>query len=265
MKKTLLTAAFCAIGMSAFAQQFVVEGSTDERTLPMKPQMSEFYSPQVAKVTPGDAQTSSAPSDAIVLFDGKDLSKWQSSRGGEAGWKVNPDGTFTVNKDTSNGGGNIMTKESFRDFQLHIEWRIPENITGKGQARGNSGVYLQGKYELQILDSYDNETYVNGQAGAFYKQSAPLVNPCRKPGEWNVYDIIYTAPTFKEDGTYRTYPFATVIFNGVVIQNNTMLIGTTEYIGFPTVSSHGDGPILLQCHGDKSEPISFRNIWLRKL
>lgn len=265
MKKTLAVVAFCLVGMSAFAQQFVIRGTKDERTLPMKPQMSEFYYPQIAKVTPGDEATSAAPSDAIVLFDGKDLSMWQSARGGEAGWKVNPDGTMTVNKDMSNGGGDIMTKDVFRDFQLHIEWCVPENITGEGQARGNSGVYLQNKYELQVLDSYDNETYVNGQAGAFYKQSAPLVNPCRKPGEWNVYDIIYQAPTFKEDGTYRTYPYVTVIFNGVLVQNHTMLVGTTEYIGFPTVDPHGDGPILLQCHGDKSEPVSFRNIWLRKL
>lgn len=265
MRKALMILAFCAVSMSAFAQTFVIRGTKHEKTESMKPTMSEFYYPEIAKVTPGDFATNSAPSDAIVLFDGKDLSKWQGARGGEAGWKINPDGSMTVNKDMRNGGGDIMTKESFGDFQLHIEWKVPENITGEGQARGNSGVYLQNKYEVQILDSYENETYVNGQAGSLYKQSAPLVNPCRKPGEWNEYDIIYTAPTFTADGRYRTYPVVTVIFNGVIVQNNTTLVGTTEYIGFPTTEPHGDGPILLQCHGDRSEPISFRNIWIRKL
>ncbi|MBR4778775.1 MAG: DUF1080 domain-containing protein, partial [Bacteroidaceae bacterium] len=154
---------------------------------------------------------------------------------------------------------------SFGDFQLHIEWMVPKDIHGSGQGRGNSGVYLQDRYEIQVLDSYENETYVNGQAASIYKQSAPLVNPCRKPGEWNVYDIIYTAPTFKADGTYRTRPVVTVLFNGVLVQNNTTIIGTTEYIGLPQFGPHGDGPIRLQSHGDPSEPISYRNIWIRKL
>ena len=154
---------------------------------------------------------------------------------------------MTVNKQK----GDIMTKRSFKDYQLHIEWMIPENITGEGQGRGNSGVYMQNKYEIQILDSYNSETYVNGQAGSIYKQSPPLVNSMRKPGEWNVYDIIYKAPTFTKEGKYRTYPTVTVIHNGVVVQNNATIIGTTEYIGFPKVAPHGDGPILLQSHGDQ--------------
>ena len=140
---------------------------------------------------------------------------------------------------------------------------MPENF--KSQSRGNSGVYMQGKYEIQVLDSFGNETYVNGQAGSVYKQTPPLVNAMRAPGEWNVYDIIYTAPVFKADGTYLYRPRVTVIHNGVVVQNNTEILGTTEYIGFPKVQEHGDGPILLQSHGDPSPAISYRNIWIRKL
>ena len=159
----------------------------------------------------------------------------------------------------------FQTKQKFDSFQLHIEWCVPENITGESQLRGNSGVFLQGLYEVQILDCYNNPTYVNGQTGSIYKQSIPLANAMRKPGEWNVYDIIYNAPTFKKDGSYRTHPTVTVIHNGVVLQNNTTILGTTEWIGFPQVKAHGAGPIILQSHGDPSEPISFRNIWIREL
>ena len=263
MKKLLIVAVLAIVaGTDVLAQQYIVKGApVDERTQKMEPKMTELYAPVPPVVTPGDICTNSAPSDAIVLFDGKDLSMWQGKKGTEAQWTVNQDGTMTVDKSK----GSIQTKDVFRDFQLHIEWCVPENITGSNQARGNSGVFLQGLYEVQILDCFENETYVNGAAGSLYKQAAPLVNPIRKPGEWNVYDIIYTAPTFKEDGTYRTHPFVTVIFNGVLVQNNTMLIGTTEYIGLPVVEAHGDGPIMLQSHGDKSEPISFRNIWIRRL
>ncbi|MDR2385027.1 MAG: DUF1080 domain-containing protein [Tannerella sp.] len=227
----------------------------------MHPGMSEFWLPQPDIVTPGNIETNSAPSDATVLFDGKDLSAWESVKTkGPAEWTVS-NGVFTVNKQH----GDIQTKRKFEDFQLHIEWRVPSGITGEGQARGNGGIYLQGKYELQVLDSYGNETYSNGQAGSIYKQSRPLVNAMRPPGEWNVYDIIYTAPTFKGDGTYRTPPRVTVIHNGIVVQNNTTIIGTTEYIGFPRVEKHGPGPVVLQSHGDPSEPVSFRNIWIREL
>jgi len=262
MKKIIISiAACCLLAFSASAQQFIIKGAKDERTMQMKPQMSEFYAPVPPVITPGDIKTNSAPSDAIVLFDGKDLSAWQNSDGKEAEWIVNGDGTMTVDKKK----GSIQTKEKFGDFQLHIEWCVPEGIHGEGQGRGNSGVYLQGVYEVQVLDCYENETYVNGSTASIYKQSAPLANPCRRPGEWNVYDIIYTAPTFKENGTYRTYPYVTIIFNGVLVQNHTIILGTTEYVGLPQVGPHGDGPISLQSHGDPSEPISFRNIWLRKL
>ncbi|MDR1336252.1 MAG: DUF1080 domain-containing protein [Tannerella sp.] len=228
----------------------------------MRPGMSEFWLPQPEVVTPGDIQTQSAPSDAIILFDGKDLSAWESAKDqGVAGWTVNRDGSFTVNKES----GDIRTKESFENFQLHIEWYIPPGITGKSQGRGNSGIFLQGVYELQVLDSYENATYANGQAASIYKQVAPLVNAMRKPGEWNVFDVIYSAPVFKDDGTYRIPPYVTVIHNGVLVLNHYTILGTTPYIGFPTVFKHGAGPIILQSHGDASAPISFRNIWIRKL
>ena len=226
----------------------------------MRPGMTEFWTPQRKVVTPGDIKTNSAPSDAIVLFDGTNLSAWKSSRGGEADWQVH-DGVFTVDKSK----GDIITKQSFGSFQLHLEWCVPENITGTSQARGNSGIFLQGMYEIQVLDCYKNETYINGMTGSIYKQTPPQVNAMRKPGEWNVYDIIYTAPVFKEDGTYLYRPRVTVIHNGVVLQNNTEILGTTEYIGVPRTVPHGDGPIRLQMHGDPSKGISFRNIWIREM
>lgn len=256
--KTLLvslTAAACT-GVNAQQKEY-------PKPEPMKPGMSEYWTPQPAIVTPGSARPDaflSAPSDAIVLFDGKDLSAWESAKGGPAQWIVR-NGAFTIDKKT----GDIQTKQKFENFQLHIEWQIPENITGSSQVRGNSGVYLQGLYEIQILDCYNNETYVNGQTGSVYKQTPPLANAMRKPGEWNVYDIIYSAPVFRGDGAYRVPPYVTVIQNGVLLQNHTAILGTTEYIGFPKVSRHGAGPILLQSHGDPSPPISFRNIWIREL
>jgi hypothetical protein len=229
----------------------------------MEPNMSEFWLPQPIIVTPGVAKSEEpipAPSDADVLFDGKDLSKWKGVKTEEAQWTVS-DGIFTVKK----GMGSIETKKHYRDFQLHLEWKVPASINGSSQFRGNSGVILQGIYEIQVLDNYINKTYANGQAGSVYKQTAPLVNAMKKPGEWNVYDIIYTAPTFTKDSIYRTFPYVTVIHNGIIVQNNTRINGTTAYIGFPKVKVHGDGPIMLQDHGDPSEAISFRNIWIRNL
>ena len=229
--KTVLAALACTVCISASAQKQYPEQEK------MKPGMSEYWTPQPKVVTPGDIKTNSAPSDAIVLFDGKDLSAWQSAKGGPAEWIVK-DGVFTVDKKK----GDILTKQKFENFQLHIEWCVPENITGTSQGRGNSGIFLQDMY-----------------------QTPPLANAMRKPGEWNVYDIIYSAPIFKEDGTYRVPPRVTVIQNGIVLQNNTTILGTTEYIGFPKVVKHGAGPIRLQSHGDPSEPISFRNIWIREM
>jgi hypothetical protein len=231
--------------------------------LPMKPGMTEFWNPEIEVVTPGkhsDNAFITAPSDAIVLFDGKDLSAWQKPDGSAAGWTVH-DGVFTVDKKN----GDIQTKQEFEDFQLHIEWKVPDDITGENQARGNSGIFLQGKYEVQVLDNFENRTYRNGQAASIYKQSPPLKNAMRPPGEWNVYDIIYTAPRFKEDGALLYPARVTVIHNGVVVQNNTTILGNTVYIGIPSYQAHGAGPIRLQAHGDPSEPISFRNIWIREM
>ena len=252
MRKFLFTAITLILAVTASAQE-----KKYPETPEMSPAMTEFWLPQPKVVTPGDFATNTAPSDAIVLFDGKDLSAWESSDGGEARWDVH-DGVFTVKA----GTGGIQTKDVFGSFQLHIEWSSPTVIQGEGQGRGNSGVFLQGMYEVQILDCYDNETYSNGQTGSIYKQATPLANVMRKPGEWNTYDIIYSAPVFNEDGTYRVAPTVTVIHNGVVIINHYTIRGTTEYIGHPRVTPHGDGPISLQDHGN---PVSFRNIWLRKL
>jgi type 1 glutamine amidotransferase len=230
------------------------------KPMDMRPEMTEIWLPQPAVVTPGEPTASAfmtPPSDAIVLFDGSDLSKWEKPGGDPPGWDVN-DGIVTVVAPA----GDIQTRDEFRDFQLHIEWRAPEQIVSRGQGRGNSGVFLQGLYEVQVLDNYDNETYRNGSAGSVYKQSAPLVNPIRKPGQWNAYDIIFTAPTFTKDGNYRTPPTVTVLFNGVLVQNNLAILGTTEYIGLPRVVQKEKGPIILQTHGN---PVSYRNIWIREL
>jgi hypothetical protein len=231
-----------------------------------KPEDTEVWEPVPKVVTPGKS-LGDAPSDAVILFDGKNMDQWVSvSDKAPANWTVK-DGIMTVNKTS----GNIETKQSFNNYQLHIEWRVPENITGSGQGRGNSGVFLAsiGKgdagYELQVLDSYNNKTYVNGMAGSIYKQFIPLANPGRKPGEWQVYDVIWTAPTFNADGSVKTTARVTVLFNGVLVENNIELLGPTQYIGKPHYQQHGPSPIKLQAHGDKSEPLSFRNIWVREL
>jgi len=226
------------------------------------------WQPEPKIVTPG-ATDSAPPSDAIILFDGKNEDEWVSAQDhAPARWVVH-DGILTVSKDS--GTGNIETKRSFKNYQLHIEWRIPENITGSGQARGNSGVFLaslgpgDAGYELQVLDSYNNKTYVNGMVGSLYKQSIPLANPMRRPGEWNVYDVVWTAPVFNDDGTVKTPAYATAFLNGVLVDNHFELKGQTLYIGQPFYKKYDRAPIKLQAHGDKSEPISFRNIWVREL
>jgi hypothetical protein len=231
-----------------------------------RPEDTEVWTPVPAVVKPGPTDLD-PPSDAIVLFDGHDESQWVSVRDhSAAGWDVK-DGVLTVNKQS----GNIETKRSFTNYQLHLEWRVPEGITGTGQARGNSGLFLASTgpgddgYELQIVDSYGNTTYVNGQAAAIYKQYPPLVNAMRPPGEWNVYDVVWTAPTFKADGSLATPAYVTAFQNGVLVQNHVALLGPTLYIGKPSYKAHGPEPIKLQAHGDPSAPISFRNIWVRPL
>ena len=258
----LLTLALSASFLLAIAQ----EKTTEEARSPEKMAAeTEYYSPVPRVVTPG-ASFSDAPSDAIVLFDGKNLDQWISVKDSSAAkWTLS--GNFmTVNKST----GDIRTRASFTDYQLHIEYRIPPEITGSGQARGNSGIFLAalpwgaGGYELQVLDNYQNSTYVNGQAGSIYKQSPPLVNACRKPGEWQTYDVIWTAPRW-ENGMLRSLARVTVFHNGLLVQNNTTILGDTPWIGQPSYRPHGPAPIKLQAHGDKSEPISYRNIWVRPL
>jgi len=231
---------------------------------PAKPADTEVWTPVPPVITPG--KTNADPSsDAVVLFDGKNLDQWVTAKDGSpAKWRVG-DGVVTVDKRS----GDIMTKRSFTNYQLHIEWRVPENITGSDQARGNSGVYLawaNGEgYELQVLDSYNNKTYVNGQAASIYKQYPPLVNAMRPPGEWQTYDVVWTAPTFKPDGSLATPAYVTAFHNGILVQNHVALKGVTKYIGQPEYKAHGAAPILLQAHGDPSPPISFRNIWVREL
>lgn len=231
------------------------------------PKATEVYTPVPKIVTPGKT-SSDAPSDAIILFDGKNLDEWKSTKdtNAAAGWTV-AKGAITVKK----GTGNIQTKRLFTDYQLHIEWRIPENITGSGQARGNSGIFLASTgpgddgYEIQVLDCYNNTTYVNGQTASIYKQHIPLANACKKPGQWQTYDIIWTAPRFNADGTLKSAARVTAMHNGVLVQNNVEIKGMTVYIGTPTYKKHGPAPIKLQDHGDPSEPISYRNIWVREL
>jgi hypothetical protein len=202
-----------------------------------------------------------------VLFDGTNLNEWVSTRDQSPARWVVADGIMTVNKSS----GNIETKRKFTDYQLHIEWRIPEGITGTGQGRGNSGIFLASTgngdagYEIQVLDSYENKTYVNGQAGAIYKQFPPLANANRKPGEWQTYDIVWTAPRFNADGSLQSPAYVTALHNGVLVQNHVALKGVTVYIGQPSYTPHGPSSIKLQSHGDPSPPISFRNIWLREL
>ena len=267
----LVLGALGAIPLAACAQQ------PAPRTTPaptagaparqMRPEETEIWTPVPAIVTPGAYVATTPPSDAIVLFDGKNLDEWALIKDRSAAtWTVG-DGVMTVNKAV----GGIETKRSFTDYQLHIEWRVPRGTTQTGQSRGNSGLFLASTgpgdsgYELQILDSYENKTYVNGQAASLYKQSPPLVNAMRPQGEWNVYDVVWTAPRFNADGSLKSAARVTVLHNGVLVQNDYALKGHTPYIGHPEYKAHGPSPIKLQAHGDPSPPISFKNIWIRPL
>jgi hypothetical protein len=212
----------------------------------------EEYLSGITWAEPKVIQPDPVPSDAIVLFDGKSLSEWN---GGE-NWEVK-DGAATSMKNS------ITSKRSFGDCQLHLEWASPEKVEGSGQGRGNSGIYLMGKYEVQILDSFDNKTYFDGQCGAIYKQHPPLVNACRKPGEWQSYDIVFTAPRFDADGKVQKPAAVTVLQNGIVVQSHFELLGGTFYDRAPVYEKHADKlPMLIQFHGN---PVRFRNIWVREL
>lgn len=259
MKQTLAIALLALVAIPASTAWAQAAEPTD-------PKATEQWEPVPKTVIPGK-QDSAPPSDAIVLFDGHDLSQWEASKDHSAAhWKVH-DGVVTVDKAT----GNIQTRQQFRNYQLHLEWRVPKDVTGEGQARGNSGVFLASTgpgdegYEIQILDSWQNKTYVNGQAASVYKQTPPLVNAMRPPGEWQTYDIVWTAPVFNADGTLKSPAYVTLFHNGVLVQNHTQLAGETFYIGKPKYKAHGEASIKLQAHGDPSPPISFRNIWVRKL
>ena len=226
---------------------------------PTTPEETEFYEPKVAVVKPGSI--GAAPSDAIVLFNGTNLDNWISSNDSTAAkWHLNKDASMTVNDKT----GNIQTKQNFGDVQLHIEWKSPLPVQLEGQHRANSGIFLNGMYEVQVLDQNDNPTYVNGQVGSIYKQHVPLAMASVPTGEWNTYEIIYHAPEFNADGGKIKSGDITVIHNGVLVQDHVELKGTTPYIGWPKNPAHGKGPLLLQDHGDDSR-VSFRNIWVREL
>ncbi len=205
--------------------------------------------PEPPIVTPGE--NGGPPSDAIVLFDGKDLSAWE------------PSDTWTVDSGVvTEGRGDIHTKQNFGDIQLHIEWSSPNPPLGTDQDRGNSGIFLQDRYEIQVLDSYDNKTYFEGQAGAIYKQTPPLANAMRPPGEWNAFDVVWTAPRFNDDGTLKSPAYVTALHNGVLILNHFAVLGDTPWPNVPKYEAHGPGPIRLQDHG---HPVRFRNIWVREL
>lgn len=220
-----------------------------------KPEVTEVWEPVPRVVTPGEGNQ--PPSDAFVLFDGSSASAWTHLDGSPVKWTVK-DGIMTIKP----GTGNIKTKQIFGDCQLHIEWQAPDQPQGDGQDHGNSGVFLQQKYEVQVLDSYQSETYVNGQAASIYKQYIPLVNAMNPPDKWNVYDIIFKAPVFNADGIKVSPGYLSVLHNGVLVQNHVMIKGTTEYIGAPQNPAHGEASLELQDHGNM---VKYRNIWIRKL
>ncbi len=226
---------------------------------PTTPEETEVYEPVPPKVTVAE---NGVPSDAIILFNGENLDQWVSSNevGTAAPWHVNEDGSMTVKDKT----GNIQTKQDFGSVQLHVEWKSPSDVQGENQSRANSGVFLQKRYEVQVLDNNDNPTYVNGQVGSIYKQSVPLAMASNPTGEWNSYDIIYHAPEFDAEGNKTKSATITVLHNGILVQDHFEIEGTSEYIGWPKNVAHGKAPIMLQDHGDNSR-VSYRNIWVREL
>ena len=207
---------------------------------------------------PAQALPVPAPADAVVLFDGTDLSKWTRTNGDSARWEIDNGEMVVVPR-----GGSILSTETFGDVQLHVEWATPAEVSGDGQGRGNSGVFLMRRYEIQVLDSFDNPTYPDGQAGAIYGQYPPLVNASRGPGAWQTFDIIFTAPRFDERGQVVSPARATILHNGIVVQQNVELIGSTAHQKVGVYQAHPDRePIMLQDHGN---PVRFRNIWARRL
>ena len=239
-------AAFC-LGLAALA--FAQEEPRGD------PADTEVWEPEPAVVAPGTG--GAPPSDAIVLLDGSDLDQWQHTDGSDVQWSLE-DGAVTVVP----GTGDIVTRDAFGDIQLHVEWRTPAIIEGEGQGRGNSGIIIQQRYEVQVLDSWENRTYSNGQAASIYKQHIPLVNASWPPGEWQSYDIVFTAPRFAADGSLTPPAYVTVVQNGVLVQNNVEIAGPTRFIGEPYYQPHPlKQPLQLQNHRN---PVSFRNIWIRE-
>ena len=264
MKQKLAAVVACLsllLGAEAALQQGVA-GYDDTPFLPGgKWRVHDSKRVRPRAVTPGTFSTQDAPgqppSDAVVLFDGTGLSKWRSVKGDAAAWKVE-NGYMEV----APKSGDIMTRDEFGDCQLHIEWRAPSPPKGEGQSRGNSGVFLLGQYEIQVLDSFESPTYADGQAAAIYGQYPPLVNASRKPGEWQVYDIVVNAPRYK-DGKIETPAYATVLHNGVVVHHHTAILGSTQHRILPGLVERGTtGPFRLQDHGN---PVRYRNIWVRPL
>ena len=244
---------YIAIGLSLVSTFCFSQGKPRESLDPIPTEIWDI----VPKVVTPAANVGDAPSDAIVLFDGKNMNNWTNKDGAEAKWDVKDGAMYSVK-----GVGAIKTKQKFGDVQLHIEWRTPSTVIGDGQGRGNSGIFLQGLYELQVLDNYENPTYSNGQAGSIYKQAIPLVNVCRKPGEWQSYDVIYVAPRFSDAGRVITPATITVLQNGVLVENHFTIWGPTNYKGLPVYQPHSKASLELQDHNN---PVGFRNIWIREL
>ena len=276
MKKVILIFSLIASTAIIFAQQprqqtpqqGQQQGQQQQVQQPRPPQWNpastEWYYPQPPKVQPGKA-AGQPPADAIILFDGTNLDKWESQRSpAERGGRPDPAPWKIVNGEmrVAPGSGGIQTKEFFGDCQLHIEFKSPAPENHHGQNRGNSGVFLQNTYELQVLDGDNNSTYVNGMVGSIYKQSAPMVDAYTKNGEWQVYDIYWKAPVFNGEGELLSPAMITVTLNGIVIQNNYILKGHTPYTGLPRYTPHGRLPLSLQDHGTE---VAFRNIWIRHL
>lgn len=248
-KKYTLIILFLSISVSMITIQCFGQDEPD-------PELTEVWEPEPEIVTPGIG--TNPPSDAIVLFDGTDLSQWVDGEGNESKWIVK-DNAVTTRPET----GSLISKQAFGSCQLHIEFRTPEEIVGEGQGRGNSGIFLQSRYELQVLDSYENRTYSNGQAGSIYKQHIPLVNSSRKPGEWQVFDVVFNAPAFNEDGSLNKPGYVTALHNSVLILNHVELRGPTVFFGEPEYKAHNaKEPLALQDHDN---PVSYRNIWIREL
>lgn len=248
--KTLYTLLIGAILLSSC-------GSSSKKITEPKPKDTEVWSPIPPTVIP--SKNNLPPSDAIVLFDGSNINEWMHSKDKSAAtWFLNSDGSMTIKPKS----GSIITKQEFGSIQLHLEWKSPTEIKGDGQGRGNSGVFLQNRYEVQILDNNNNQTYSNGQVASIYKQAVPLAKASSKTGEWNTYDIIYHAPEFDSKGLKTKSATITVIHNGILVQDHFEIKGTTEYIGAPKNNPHGKGPIQLQDHNND---VSFRNIWVREL